>query len=74
MEDHEAYPDSARMEDISRRLPLTGLPRPQWDVETLLRLGFRSAEAETDAWKLLWNEEERINYASTPGFLIRAVK
>ena len=22
----------------------------------------------------LWNEEERINYASTPGFMIRAVK
>ncbi len=74
VEDHEAYPDSARMEDISRRLPLTGRDRPRWDIETLLRLGFRSAEAETDAWKLLWSEEERINYASTPGFLIRAVK
>ena len=74
VEDHEAYPDSARMEEISRRLPMTGLDRPKWDIGTLLALGFRSAEAETDAWERLWSEEERINYASTPGFLIRAVK
>lgn len=74
VEDHEAYPDAPKMEEISRSLPLTGLDRPQWDVDTLLGLGFASAEAETDAGEFLWNEEERINYASTPGFLIRAVK
>ena len=74
VEDHEAYPDGAKMADISRSLPMTGLDRPQWDVDTLLALGFRTAEAETDAWEHLWSEEERINYASTPGFLIRAVK
>ena len=74
VEDHESYPDSAKMEDISRRLPMTGRDRPKWDVETLLQLGFRSAEAETDAWKQLWSREEQVNYASTPGFLIRAVK
>jgi hypothetical protein len=43
-------------------------------VDTLLTLGFSRASAELDAGDKLWNEEERINYASTPGFLIRAVK
>lgn len=74
MEDHEAYPDAPKMEEISRRLPMTGLRRPQWDVDTLLQLGFRSVTADTDAGRAVWNEEEAVNYASTPGFLIRAVK
>ncbi len=74
VEDHEAYPDSAKMEEISRLLPMTGLDRPRWDVDALLALGFTSVTVDTDAWKQLWSEEERINYASTPGFLIRAVK
>ena len=74
VEDHEAYPDAPKMEEISRSLPMTARDRPQWDVDTLLALGFSRASAELDAGEKLWNEEERINYASTPGFLIRAVK
>ncbi len=74
MEDHESYGDSARMENISRSLPMTGRSRPQWDLEVLSGLGFRSASADTEASKKLWSEEEKVNYASTPGFLIRAVK
>ena len=74
VEDHEAYPDGARMERISRSLPMTTLDRPRWDVDTLLKLGFSSAAAELDAGEKLWNEEEAVNYASTPGFLIRAIK
>jgi SAM-dependent methyltransferase len=74
MEDHQAYPDGPKMEEISRRLPMTGLQRPQWDVDTLLALGFASVTAELDAGRAVWSEEEAVNYASTPGFLIRAVK
>ena len=74
VEDHGAYPDAPRMEEISRSLPMTGRDRPQWDVDTLRSLGFASVTAELDAGEKLWNEEERINYASTPGFMIRAVK
>ncbi len=74
LEDHDAYADSSRMEEISRSLPMTRLERPAWDLETLLSLGFSSAEADTDAGKKVWNEEEAVNYASTPGFLICAVK
>jgi SAM-dependent methyltransferase len=74
VEDHEAYPDAPQMEDISRRLPMTVSDRPQWDVDTLLALGFSSAAADPEAGRAVWNEEEAVNYASTPGFMIRAVK
>lgn len=74
MEDHDAYSDSFRMEEISRRLPMTRLERPAWDLETLRALGFSSAAADLNAGRTVWNEEEAVNYASTPGFLICAVK
>ena len=74
VEDHEAYPDAPRMEEISRSLPMTGLDRPQWDMDTLLALGFSSVTADMDAGRAVWSEEEAVNYASTPGFMIRAVK
>ena len=62
------------MEEISRSLPMTGLDRPQWDMDTLLALGFSSVTADMDAGRAVWSEEEAVNYASTPGFMIRAVK
>ena len=74
VEDHGAYPDSQTMEDISRDLPMTLRRRPQWDLVTLLDLGFSSVFADTAIGDLVWSREEKINYASTPGFLIRAVK
>jgi ubiquinone/menaquinone biosynthesis C-methylase UbiE len=74
VEDHEAYSDSAVMEEISRRLPMTARIRPQWDLETLRALGCVSVTAITDIGERVWNREEKLNYASTPGFLIHAVK
>ena len=74
VEDHEAYSDSAVMEEISRRLPMTARIRPQWDLETLRALGCASVTAITDIGERVWNREEKLNYASTPGFLIHAVK
>ena len=74
VEDHGAYSDSQTMEDISRALPMTQRRRPQWDVVTLLDLGFSSVYADVTVSDSVWNREEKINYASTPGFLIRAVK
>ncbi len=74
VEDHEAYEDSRTMEDICRKLPMTSRRRPQWDLVTLLDLGFASAFADESVGDRVWNPEEKINYASTPGFLIQAVK
>ena len=74
VEDHEAYAESDVMESISRGLPMGRLRRPQWDVDTLNALGFSAVRADTTVSRRLWNPEEQVNYASTPGFLICAVK
>ncbi len=74
VDDHDSYPDSRVMEDISRTLPLTPRRRPQWDLVTMLDLGYSEVSADVRIHEKVWNREEKINYASTPGFLIRAVK
>ncbi len=73
-EDHDSYDESWLMENISRTLPMGKLPRPQWDAVTLLDLGFKDVSADTTVSRRLWSREEMLNYASTPCFLIRAVK
>lgn len=74
VEDYESYDESWLMENISRALPMGKLPRPQWDAVTLLDLGFKDVSADTTVSSKLWSREEMLNYASTPCFLIRAVK
>lgn len=74
VEDEEAYAESRLMEDISRRLPMTARLRPQWDLDALHGLGCASVTAITDVGERVWSREEKLNYASTPGFLIHAVK
>lgn len=72
--DHNSYAESDRMEDLSRSLPMTRLDRPRWDLDTLTALGCASVSADTEIFREVWSREEQINFASTPGFLIRAVK
>ncbi len=61
------------MEDIARRVPLSSVRRPAWDLERLSALGL-SCEAEEDVWRRVWSDEEKLNFASTPLFLVRAWK
>ena len=61
------------MEDIARRVPLSAIRRPAWDLERLRALGL-DCEAEEAVWRRVWSEEEKISFASTPLFLVRAVK
>ncbi|MBQ5405174.1 MAG: class I SAM-dependent methyltransferase [Oscillospiraceae bacterium] len=58
------------MEDIARRVPLSGIRRPDWDLRQLSKLGL-SAEADETVWQRVWSEEEKLNFASTPLFLVR---
>lgn len=74
VEDHESYAESDRMEEITRHLPMGRIHRPKWDLEVLEKIGFAKASADEKAGEVLWNPEEKINYASTPGFLIYAEK
>ncbi len=59
------------MEDIARRVPLSGIRRPDWDLRRLSELGL-SAEADESVWERVWSEEEKLNFASTPLFMIAA--
>ena len=61
------------MEDIARRVPLSNIRRPAWDLALLCRLGLRS-EADEQIWQSVWSAEEKLNFSSTPLFLVRAVK
>ena len=59
------------MEDIARRVPLSRVRRPAWDLQQFSSLGL-SSEADEDIWQTVWSEEEKLNFASTPLFLVRA--
>ncbi len=74
VEDHDAYDESRRMEEISRKLPMTARLRPQWDVDALRALGCAHVTADETVSERVWSREEQLNYGSTPGFLIHAVK
>ena len=58
------------MEDIARRVPLSHIRRPAWDLERLHALGVH-AQADEAVWQRVWSEEEKLNFASTPMFMIR---
>ena len=61
------------MEDIARRVPLSGIRRPAWDLNLLDRLGLQ-AEADEEVWKRVWSEDEKVSFRSTPMFLVHARK
>ena len=61
------------MEDIARRVPLSNIRRPDWDLVQLRGLGLH-AEADGQIWQRVWSEEEKLNFSSTPLFLVRAAK
>ena len=58
------------MEEIARRVPLSKIARPAWDLQQLASLGMK-AEADETVWKRVWSEEETISFASTPMFLVQ---
>ena len=72
--DHYADTDTAAMETIARRLPLSRERRPQWDLNTLLQIGYCRLLVDTKIGETLWDEAEKINYRSTPMFMVIAQK
>ena len=61
------------MEDIARKMPLSEISRPEWDVSVLTGLGF-SVTVDEDIWKKVWTLQEQTFFSSTPMFMIFAVK
>lgn len=74
IEDIYRNPKTKMMEDIARDLPLSRELRPRWDMDALLRVGSSFVEINPDITPMVWDEEEKINYASTPMFMICAHK
>ena len=66
-------PGFEKMEAIAREVPLSPIDRPAWDRETLTRLG-ADVQFDQHIWQHVWNEEEQVNFASTPLFRIVARK
>ena len=61
-------------ENIALHLPLTKENRPSWDVAVLRQLGFSSVSVDEGAWRKLWAPGEKAFYATSPLFMIEAVK
>ena len=61
------------MEDIARRIPLSDTRRPDWDLEVLSSLGL-VVSADQEIWRQVWSKQEKLNFASTPMFLVDASK
>ncbi len=73
VEDDTALTDVDAMEDIARKTPLASRMRPEWDIDTLGRLGMQTV-ADTEIWRKVWTRTEWVNNASTPMFLVQATK
>ena len=61
-------------ESIALHLPLTREDRPSWDRAVLRQLGFSSVSVDEEAWQSLWAPGEKAFYATSPLFMIEAVK
>lgn len=74
LDDHYLCTDIDRMEEIAKKVPLSAKNRPGWDVEVLKEIGFAEIRTDESIWQSVWSEEERLNYASTPMFLVSGQK
>ena len=72
--DYNGYEEADKMEEISRKLMLSRVKRPQADLQMLLEAGFTKVYVDTDIWKETLDEEEKVNYASTPGLLLKGIR
>lgn len=73
MDDQNVGENFDVMEDIARGMPLSKIVRPAWDLEVLSGLGMM-ASADTSVWQRVWTEQEKVNFSSTPLFMVSAVK
>ncbi|WP_458458986.1 methyltransferase domain-containing protein [Pseudobutyrivibrio sp.] len=62
------------MEQIALDMPLTHKLRPAWDMEYLNSIHAGEVSSVLDIGSILYSEKEKINYCSTPMFLVKVVK
>ena len=66
--------EEERCERFALELPLSPVLRPAWDVEMLTALGAGQVKVDEEAWVDLWTESESAFYATSPLFMVEAVK
>lgn len=66
--------EERRCERFALELPLSPVIRPAWDREVLPRFGASRIYVDETVWQHLWTESESAFYASSPLFLVEAVK
>lgn len=74
LEDFNIGENFDQMEEIARKLPLSKEQRPQWDEVCLKEIGMTDVITINDAGQYVYSEKEKINYTSTPLFMISAGK
>lgn len=74
VEDFYEGTDIEKMEDIAKKLPLSSTARPVWDERVLSNHGAAEIIVDTEIWQEVWSAEEKINYTTTPMFLVMARK
>lgn len=74
MDDHYTCTDIDAMEAIARQIPMSRTMRPAWDLQVLETYARGKVQADEQVWERVWDQTEKINYASTPMFLVSAVK
>lgn len=72
--DFNSNPEYEKMDVIAKSLPLSNINRPKWDCKVLKEIGFLEVSTDENIWERVWNEEEQVNFSSTPMFYIKAVK
>lgn len=74
MDDHYTCTDIDAMEEIARQIPMSRTMRPAWDLQILRTYAGGLVQADEQVWERVWDQTEKVNYASTPMFLVSAVK
>lgn len=69
----ETCEDEKLSRNMDREVPLSKIQRPQWDKEKLEKMGLQ-VSCDLDAYVMLWNEQRKLRYRTTPMFMIYAKK
>jgi len=63
-----------QMEAIAMQMPLTDRIRPAWDEEYLQSMAAGQVSIKEDIGQVLYSTKEKINYKSTPLFMVKLIK
>ena len=74
LDDYNIGDNFEQMENIALSLPLTDKIRPKWDQDYLNSIHAGQVSVLEDVGSRLYSKKERINYNSTPLFMVRTVK